>query len=131
MATFEGFDANQAMTRYFGMHGASLPEHTFTQVADALAGTDGLAAIINTIEALFYIRTKLTKPGWELLRDLADFAMRKNFYGYQASGRGAEIVAVAERKLAGGKSVEEGDPELDERFAPPPPEEPAEAPVEG
>lgn len=122
MTEFTGRDANVAITRFFGMHGATLSEKAFDAIADATADSDGLRAIITAIEALYQSRETLNEEGTALLGDLLTFAGGRNFYGYQSSGRAPELAAVAERIKDGRTArVKDDDPEIDTRFADPDP----------
>lgn len=121
MAEFSGRDANVAIVQFLTAHGSALPEKPLEKLQEAVADTDGLAAIITAIEALYSV-PDLGEPGLELLRDLSEFAGRVGFYGQAARWNAIHLIAL--RRLDGGDAEADGDPELDARFAPPP--EPAE-----
>jgi len=119
MVTFSGTDANRAIVAYFGSHSAAMPEHTRDKMAEALAGTDALAAIITTLEALYAARAVLDAAGMELLDGLARFVGAHNFYG--VGSRAAQISGVAMRMMNGGVAEADGDPPIEPGFEAPEP----------
>ena len=123
MIAFTGTDANRAIVAFFGAHAAGLPEQTRDKLTEALTSSDGLGAIITSMETLYAARADLPAEGIELLDGLARFVSANNFYG--KAHRAAQISGVAMRIASGGKVEVGADPEIEAGY-----EAPAEAEAE-
>lgn len=73
----------------------------------------------HTIETLYAIRGEegFGDECATLMGNLAQTFEQFDFFHF-GEGRGMAIKAVADRILAGGQAVEEGDPEIDKRYCP-------------
>jgi len=123
MLTFHGTDAVQALAAFATHHADTLAELPRAKLIDAL-GSGSLFNIINDgLEALYASRAGLGPEGIELLNGLGRMFAQYGFAG--KSLRGAAIAGVAQRIAAGGAAEAEGDPDIEEGFAPVAPDEAA------
>lgn len=118
MTTFSGFDANQAIVNFFGMHSSALPEEHRQFMLEAIAGRDLLRTIIITTETLYAARGSENFPeeGVALMGQLGLFIEANDFYGMAERAR--SIVAVSERIRGEGDAVLETDEPQSELYAP-------------
>lgn len=119
MMNFSGTDANRAIATFAMGHAAALPDHTRDKLIEAVASSDGLGAIITTMEALYAARADVPAEGIELLDGLARFVSANNFYG--KAHRAGQISGVAKRIERGGNAEREGDPAIEAGFEAPAP----------
>lgn len=128
---FAGLDANKALVEFMMSDGATLSDKAREKLTETIAGSNNLETLIVAVETLYADRASLNQAGAELLRDLAEFVSRHNFYGRGGqAGRATKIIGIADRIARGNVAEKAGDLEPDPRYShyrPAPPE--SDAPV--
>ena len=120
MENLSGVGSKTATVQLLMSCGAMLPEAARNYMAAKVTEIANPAeAGAHTIETLYAIRGEegFGDDCAKLMGDLAQTFEQFDFFHF-GEGRGMAIKAVADRILAGGEAVAEGDPDIDTRYCP-------------